>query len=145
MRVIPWLFVFSLFAGGPALAAPTNPGEHGLFDAGAQTPGSGGMATGGRSPANPLYVSPTFTGGANLSISTAVSYTAFPAQTCKQLTLANNTGVTVQVQQGGAGAAQPVFPGTYYVFYGLTDASTLTVSRADDVATAVTVNARCEY
>lgn len=90
-------------------------------------------------------VSPTFSGGANLSVSTAASYTPFPAQTCKQLTIANNTGVTVQVQQGGSGAAQPVFPGTYYVFYGLTDASALSVERADGTATAVTVNARCEY
>lgn len=102
-----------------------------------------GMSGGGAGSA--LQVSPVFSGGANLSISTAASYTPFPTQTCKQLTLANNTGVTVQVQQGGSGAAQPVFPGTYYVFYGLTDASSLAVERADGTATAVTVNARCEY
>lgn len=90
-------------------------------------------------------VSPVFSGGANLSVSTAASYTPFPTQTCKQLTLANNTGVTVQVQQDGSGAAQPVFPGTYYVFYGLTNASSLAVDRTDGSTTAVTVNARCEY
>lgn len=145
MRAIPLLFAFSLLAGSPALAAPTLPTDHGLFDNGAQTSGSGGMTTGGASPSNPVYVSPTFSGGANLSVSTAASYTPFPAQACKQLTIANNTGVTVQVQQGGSGAAQPVFPGTYYVFYGLTDASALAVERSDGTATAVTVNARCEY
>lgn len=96
-----------------------------------------GMSSGGGGSA--------LSGGVNLSVSTAASYTPFPTQTCKQLTLANNTGVTVQVQQGGSGAAQPVFPGTYYVFYGLTNASALAVERSDGTATDVTVNARCEY
>lgn len=146
------LFAASLFIATPAIAQTQAAAPVELFKYGVRTGtdknplvvtlgGSGsGSGTASISP-----VSPTFTGAANLSISTAASYTAFPAQACKQLTIANNTGVTVQVQQGGSGAAQPVFPGTYYVFYGLTDASALAVERADGMATAVTVNARCEY
>lgn len=147
-----FLIAASLFIATPALAQTQAAAPVELFKYGQRTGTDknplvvtlGGSGSGGSSaPISP--VSPTFTGGVNLSVSTAASYTPFPAQTCKQLTIANNTGVTVQVQQGGKGAAQPVFSGTYYVFYGLTDASALAVERADGTATAVTVNARCEY
>ena len=149
-----FLLAASLFIATPALAQTQAAAPVELFKYGVRTGtngnplvvtlgGSGSGGSGGASAISP--VSPTFSGGANLSVSAAASYTPFPAQTCKQLTVANNTGVTVQVQQGGSGAAQPVFPGTYYVFYGLTDASALAVERADGTATAVNVNARCEY
>lgn len=152
MRLL--LLAASLFIATPALAQTQAAAPVELFKYGQRTGTDknplvvtlGGSSSGSGGSSVPISpVSPTFTGGANISVSTAASYTAFPAQTCKQLTIANNTGVTVQVQQGGAGAAQPVFPGTYYVFYGLTDASALAVERADGTATAVTVNARCEY
>ena len=145
LRVIGALLCMATGASPAAFAQDYNP------NTGASTaPATGTLVVPGRPTAYPSAqptesVTLAFTGGANISVSTAASYTAFPAQTCKQLTIANNTGVTVQVQQGGAGAAQPVFPGTYYVFYGLTDASALAVERADGTATAVTVNARCEY
>lgn len=149
-----FLLAASLFIATPALAQTQAAAPVELFKYGQRTGTDknplvvtlGGSSSGSGGSSVPISpVSPTFTGGANLSISTAASYTPFPAQTCKQLTIANNTGVTVQVQQGGSGAAQPVFPGTYYVFYGLTDASALAVERADGSTTAVTVNARCEY
>lgn len=108
---------------------------------------SGGSSTGTSS--NPTYVTgsvtPAMTGGVNLSVSAAATYVAFGSQTCRQMTIANNSGVTINVQQGGSGAALPVFANTYYTLFGLSDASSIAVERADGVATAVAVNARCEY
>lgn len=92
----------------------------------------------------PIHVVPTLSSSGNVSISTSSSYEAFPAHSCSQITIGNNTGVVINTQQDGSGDPFPVFPGTYYTFYGLSDASQISVSRADGVATAVTVNARWE-
>lgn len=93
---------------------------------------------------SPLQVVPAMTSSGNLSVSTGASYTEFASAPCKQLTLANNSGVTINVQQGGEGASLPVFAGTYFTLLGLSNANQIAVSRADGTATAVTVNARWE-
>lgn len=97
-------------------------------------------ATGGA----PLNVVPAMTSGGNVSVSTAGSYTTFPDHACLQLTISNNTGVVINAQQDGSGESFPVFPGTYYTFYGISNAHQLAVARADGNATSVTVNARWE-
>lgn len=66
------------------------------------------MATGGSSPSVSLYVFP------HILRQRKLQRLHFPCRHA-QLTIANNAGVTVKVQQDGSGAAQPVFPGTYYV------------------------------
>lgn len=110
--------------------------------------GSGGSgSTNGRSATDPVYSTPGMLSGVNLSAATADSgtaYTAFGSQACRQLTIANNTGVTIDVQQGGSGVAVPVFNSTYYTFFGLTNANQLGVKRDDSGKTVVTVIARCE-
>lgn len=90
---------------------------------------------------------PVLTTGGHLTATTDSSGTAFvkfSAQPCVQLTIANNTGTTIEVQQGGSGAALPIFPASYYTFFGLTDASNLGVRRVDQSTTSVTVIARWE-
>ena len=99
---------------------------------------------------NPIYgniVAPMLSSGGHTSVVTAAngtSYTAFAAQPCKQLTIGNDTGVQIDVLQGGTGSPFPVFAGTYLTFFGLTDASQLSVRRDDTSTTTVTVKARWE-
>ncbi|WP_374495337.1 hypothetical protein [Zoogloea sp.] len=90
---------------------------------------------------------PQLVSGGHVSAQTAVSgtgYTAFGAQACKQLTILNGTGVDIGVTVGGAGVEVPVLAGTYYTFFGLTNANQLSVRRVDASTTQVTVPARWE-
>lgn len=90
---------------------------------------------------------PQLASGGHVSVQTAVSgtgYTAFGAQACKQLTILNGTGVDIGVTVGGAGVEVPVLAGTYYTFFGITNANQLSVRRVDTSTTQVTVPARWE-
>lgn len=90
---------------------------------------------------------PQMKGGGNTSAATTASgavFIAFPAQPCKQLTVVNNTGTDIEVQELASGVALPIINGTMYPFYGLNDASDLAVRRIDQSATPVTVKARWE-
>ena len=92
-------------------------------------------------------VLPAMTSGGHVAVGTAAggtTFVPFAAQPCRQLTIANNTGVTVELQQGGGGAALPVFAGSYFTLLGLTDASTVGVRRVDQSTTQVSVTARWE-
>lgn len=111
-----------------------------VYIAGTRTNSDGSSAT-------PLAVTPTLTSGANMSVATTAAgttFAAFPSQACRQLTISNGTGVTIEVQQGGSGVALPVFSGTYFTFFGLANASALAVRRLDQSTTPVTVIARWE-
>lgn len=90
---------------------------------------------------------PVISSGGHISLTTdssGTAFTAFSSQTCTQLTISNNTGTTLEVEQGGSGVALPIFPASYYTFFGLTDASNLSVRRVDQSTTSVTVTARWE-
>lgn len=90
---------------------------------------------------------PVLTSGGNISVTTAstgTDFTAFASQACVQLTISNNTGAIIEVQQGGSGVALPIFPASYYTFFGISDASSLAVRRTDTSTTQVTVTARWE-
>lgn len=90
---------------------------------------------------------PRMAAGGHLNATTAASgavFTTFADQACRQVTIANNTGTAIEVQQDAGGVAYPVFNGTYFTFYGLITASQLGVRRVDQAITPVTVNARWE-
>jgi hypothetical protein len=92
-------------------------------------------------------VEPIMKSGGNTHVTTSgtgTNFTAFAAQPCQQLTVVNNTGTDVEVQQGGTGDTLPVINGSAYPFYGLTDASQLSIRRIDTSNTTVTVKARWE-
>lgn len=92
-------------------------------------------------------VTPMLSSGGNISATTdpsGTAFTLFGAQACKQLTISNNSGTTIEVQQGGTGVSFPVFPASYYTFFGITDASNLGIRRVDQSTTSVTVVARWE-
>ena len=92
-------------------------------------------------------VVPRMVSGGHLSAQTAnpgTGYTAFGSQACKQLTISNQTGVTIQVQQGGAGVGFEIPHGGVIPFYGLTNANQLGIKRQDNSNTQVTVTARWE-
>ena len=94
-----------------------------------------------------VIVKPGMTTGGNLSVQTAVvgtTFTAFASQACSQLTVANDTGATIEFRQGGAGVAVPVFDGTYFTIFGISDAADIQVRRSDTSNTQVTVKARWE-
>lgn len=92
-------------------------------------------------------VVPRMVSGGHLSVTTAATgtnWTAFAAQACKQLTVSNQTGVTILVQQGGAGVGFQIPPGAMAPFYGLSNANQLGIKRQDDSNSQVTVTARWE-
>lgn len=94
-----------------------------------------------------LGVTPQMASGGNISAQTAnpgTSYTAFGSQACKQVTVVNDTGTTILVQQGAAGVGVPIFDQSAFTFFGLSNANALGVKRKDDGNTQVTVAARWE-
>jgi len=94
-----------------------------------------------------LGVTPQMASGGNISAQTAnpgTTYTAFGSQACKQVTIVNDTGTTILVQQGAAGVGVPIFDQSAFTFFGLSNANALGVKRKDDSNTQVTVAARWE-
>jgi len=94
-----------------------------------------------------ISVEPRLGSGGNISVTTAavgVNFSVFAPQVACQVTIANNTGTAVEVQQDGVGVAYPVFSGTYFTFYSLHNVSQLGVRRIDQSGSQVTVNARWE-
>ena len=92
-------------------------------------------------------VNAAFLTGGNMNVSTSATgtaYTAFSSQVCSQLTISNDTGTKLDVRQGGAGDPFRVLDSTYYTFFGITDASQISVKRTDNSVTPVTVYARWE-
>lgn len=90
---------------------------------------------------------PRMVSGGHLSLQTAstgATYAVFASQACKQLTVSNQTGVLIEVQQGGSGVGFQVPAGAVIPFFGLTNANQLGVKRADNGNTQVTVTARWE-
>jgi hypothetical protein len=100
------------------------------------------VSSGPATPSLPLMLQ-----GGNLSVTTSATgtnWTAFASQACKQLTICNDTGTNLEFRQGGAGAGMRVLDGTYYTFFGLTNANQLEVRRVDTSNTQVTATARWE-
>jgi hypothetical protein len=92
-------------------------------------------------------VVPRMVSGGHLSLQTAnpgTSYALFGSQACKQLTISNQTGFLIQVQQGGSGVGFEVPAGAVVPFFGLTNANQLGIKRADNSNAQVTVTARWE-
>lgn len=95
----------------------------------------------------PGYVTPIMRAGGNTSVqtpATGTNWAPFPQQSCRQLTVVNDTGTALEVRQDGAGVAIPLPTGTFFTFYGIGDASQMEVRRADTSGTQVTVKARWE-
>jgi ABC-type phosphate transport system substrate-binding protein len=92
-------------------------------------------------------VTPVMVSAGHLSVTTSgtgSTYVAFSSQACKQLTISNDSGVSLEVQQGGSGVGFVVQDGTYYAFYGISNADQLSVRRKDVSGTQVTISARWE-
>lgn len=94
-----------------------------------------------------LSVIHVMSSGGNIAVTTSAvgtNYTAFASQACKQLTISNNTGTVVELRQDATGEALPIQNGSYFTFYGLTNANQLDCRRTDTSNTQVTVQARWE-
>lgn len=90
---------------------------------------------------------PRMRSGGNFSAQTAATgtnYTAFASQACMQLTIVNDTGVTIEFQQDAAGVAIPIVTADRYTIFGIVNASVIGVRRADTSNSQVTVKARWE-
>lgn len=91
---------------------------------------------------------PVMTSGGHISAATngttGATFTAFGSQLCKQVTIVNDTGTKIEVQQDGAGVALPINDGTSFTFFGLTNANQLGVRRVDQTTVVATVKARWE-
>ncbi|MDY3551389.1 hypothetical protein R5W24_000465 [Gemmata sp. JC717] len=94
-----------------------------------------------------VSVVPSMTSGGNTFAQTAATgtnWTAFPSRALKQLTVSNQTGVTLEFQQDGAGVGLQIPTTGIYTFYGITNANQIGVRRVDTANTQVTVTARWE-
>ncbi len=94
-----------------------------------------------------LGVSPQMASGGNISAQTnnpGSTYAAFASQACKQVTVVNDTGTTILVQQGASGVGVPIFDQSAFTFFGIANANVLGVKRKDESNTPVTVAARWE-
>ena len=92
-------------------------------------------------------VIPSMSSGGNLAVTTdavGTNFTAFSSQACKQLTISNQSGTTIEVRQGGAGVAFQIPTGAFYTFFGITNANSLDVRRSDTDNAQVTITARWE-
>lgn len=92
-------------------------------------------------------VLPSMASGGNISAqtnATGTNYTAFASQACKQLTLSNQSGTTIEVRQGGAGVGFQIPTGAFYTFFGLTNSNQLEIRRVDTSNTQITITARWE-
>lgn len=81
----------------------------------------------------------------NGSITTAnpgSTYTTLSSQITSSVTIVNNSGVSLDIQQGGAGSPFTLLNGTSYTFTGIINASQLGVKRTDGSNTPVTVSYR---
>jgi hypothetical protein len=99
------------------------------------------------SSSNQLAVLPSMANGGNLAVTTnatGTTYTAFASQACKQLTISNQSGVVIEVRQGGGGVALQLPTGAFYTFFGITNADQLGVRRVDTSNTQITITARWE-
>lgn len=121
---------------------------HGVLDPTTGAPIS--PATSDKQPAldnNKTPVIPAMTTGGHTSAqtnATGTNWTAFGSQACKQLTVSNQTGTTLEFRQGGSGTGFQVPTGAFYTFFGIGNASQLEVRRVDTSNTQVTVSARWE-
>jgi hypothetical protein len=75
---------------------------------------------------------------------TGTNWTAFASQACRQLTVSNQTGTTIEFRQGGSGVGFQIPDGAFFTFFGLTNANQIDARRVDTSNTQVTVTARWE-
>lgn len=118
-----------------------------LIGAGGAGSGSSGGLTNAQLRADPVEVHPGFKSGGNLVVNTnadATSFVPFASQACAQVTVVNDTDVTLEVQQDGAGAACPVLAQSSFTFFGVSNANQLGVRRKDEGADVLEVCARWE-
>jgi len=71
-------------------------------------------------------------------------WAAFADQACNQLTISNQTGQTIEVRKGGAGAGFQIPTATLFTFRGITNANELEIRRVDQNNSQVTVSATWE-
>lgn len=93
------------------------------------------------------YVKPAMRTGGNTSTNTNATggnWAAFGDIPCTQLTFINDTLVDIEFRQDAAGVALPVFDGSVFTIYGITNANQITVRRKDQSNTQVLVKARWE-
>lgn len=106
--------------------------------------GSSGGLTNVQLRESPVPMTPAFSGWGIVGVSTLAdgdAYAQMPAQACKQLTITNNTGGTIEICKGGAGEAYPIVDLGTQSFFALANANELWVRRYDKVGTPVRVTA----
>lgn len=92
-------------------------------------------------------VIPSMTTGGNVSVTTAATgtnWTAFGSQALKQLTVSNQTGVTIEFRQDATGVGLQIPDGAFFTLFGITNANQIGARRVDTSNTQVTVTARWE-
>ena len=89
----------------------------------------------------------TATASGHIAIQSAANGTSFAvyaSQACRRLTVFNDTGIVIEVQQDGAGWAVQIPVNQNYTFQGLTNANQIGVHRGDNATTQIWIKARWE-
>lgn len=101
----------------------------------------------GATTGTPILTVPVMSSGGNIDLTTNTTgstFNTFASQACKQLTIVNNTGTTIEFRQGGAGVAVPIFDKAAFTVFGITNTNQIGIRRTDVSNTTVTVQARWE-
>lgn len=97
--------------------------------------------------AGEMNVKPIFTASGNLpevTVAGGTAWTTLPAQELAQLTIYNDTGFVLEMQQDGSGGIALVFVDRETPFFGITNANQVALRRRDKAADPLVVHARWE-
>jgi hypothetical protein len=97
--------------------------------------------------ANLVNVNSLMSEGGHLTATTSATgsnWVTLTSQACKQITVSNQSGTSIEFRQGGAGAGFVVPTGSFFSFFGLANANELQIRRVDVSNTQVTVSLRWE-
>jgi hypothetical protein len=135
-------------ADGDAIALnATNLGELYVQDIAANTTLSAVNAKLPDLDSSKISVIPSMNSSGHLSAqtnATGTDWTAYGSQALKQLTISNQSGTAIEFRQGGSGVGFQVPTGSFYTFFGISNASSLEIRRVDQSNTQVTITARWE-
>lgn len=94
-----------------------------------------------------MNVKPIFTNSGNfpeITVAGGTGWTVLPTQALAQLTIYNDTGFVLEMQQDGSGGIALVFVDRETPFFGITNSSQIALRRRDKAADPLVVHARWE-
>lgn len=95
----------------------------------------------------PAIIRPVMVRAGHLAVQTSASgatYVTLAHNVCNQVTVSNQTGVSIAVRQDGTGDIFVVPTGAFYTFFGISSTNEISFKRLDDSNSQVTLYWRWE-